>query len=41
MHLRAYFEKLMARPSVQRVLTEAKPYFHFYPFHSAIPARFL
>ena len=40
MHLHAYFEKLMARPSVQRVLTEAKPYFHMYPFNSAIPARF-
>jgi glutathione S-transferase len=40
-HLLAYFEKLMARPSVQRVLAEAKPYFSMYPFHSAIPARFL
>lgn len=40
-HLHAYFEKLMARPSVQRVLAEAKPYFPMYPFHSAIPARFL
>ncbi|APW41499.1 glutathione S-transferase family protein [Rhodoferax saidenbachensis] len=40
-HLRAYFEKLMARPSVQRVLAEAKPYFPMYPFYSAIPAQFL
>jgi glutathione S-transferase len=40
-HLHAYFESLMARPSVQRVLTEAKPYLPFYPFHSAIAARFL
>lgn len=40
-HLRAYFDKLMDRPSVQRVLEEAKPYFPMYPFHSAIPARFL
>jgi glutathione S-transferase len=39
-HLRAYFDKLMDRPSVQRVLAEAKPYFPMYPFHSAIPARF-
>lgn len=39
-HLSAYFEKLMARPSVQRVLEEAKPYFQFYPFNEAIPARF-
>jgi len=41
LHLRAYFEKLMARPSVQRVLDEARPYFPMYPFHSAIPDRFL
>lgn len=40
-HLRAYFERLMERPSVQRVLEEARPYFPMYPFHSAIPARFL
>lgn len=41
MHLRAYFDTLMARPSVQRVLAEARPYFPMYPFYSAIPARFL
>ena len=41
LHLRAYFEKLMDRPSAQRVLAEARPFFHLYPFHSAIPARFL
>ncbi|MES2950959.1 MAG: glutathione S-transferase family protein [Pseudomonadota bacterium] len=40
-HLRAYFERLIGRPSVQRVLAEAKPYFPMYPFHKAIPARFL
>lgn len=40
-HLRAYFDRLMDRPSVQRVLAEAKPYFSMYPFYSAIPARFL
>jgi glutathione S-transferase len=39
-HLSAYFERLMERPSVQRVLEEAKPYFSLYPFNSAIPARF-
>jgi len=39
-HLSAYFERLMARPSVRRVLDEAKPYFRFYPFSDAIPARF-
>lgn len=40
-HLHAYFEKLMARPSVQRVLAEAKPYFPMYPLYSDIPQRFL
>ncbi len=39
-HLGAYFERLMARPSVRRVLEEAKPYFSMYPFEEAIPARF-
>jgi glutathione S-transferase len=39
-HLVAYFERLMARPSVRRVLEEAKPYFSMYPFEEAIPARF-
>lgn len=38
--LAAYFERLMARPSVRRVLDEAKPYFHMYPFAGAIPTRF-
>lgn len=40
-NLRTYFDKLIDRPSVRRVLAEAKPYFPMYPFHSAIPARFL
>jgi len=39
-HLRAYFERLMNRPSVQRAIDEAKPYFLHYPFAEAIPARF-
>ncbi|MFM2119890.1 MAG: hypothetical protein RL722_1358 [Pseudomonadota bacterium] len=39
-HLQAYFERLMARPSVARVLDEARPWLHFYPFADAIPARF-
>ena len=39
-HLAAYFERLMARPSVQRVIDEAKPYFSMYPFAEAIPQRF-
>ena len=39
--LRAYFDRLMERPSVQRVLEESKPYFSLYPFAGAIPQRFL
>jgi len=37
----AYFERLLQRPSVQRVLDEARPYFKYYPFKEALPARFL
>lgn len=39
-HLRAYFERLTGRPSVQRVIEEARPYFSLYPFADAIPKRF-
>jgi glutathione S-transferase len=39
-HLAAYYERLMARPSVARVMQEAKPYFSMYPFADDIPARF-
>ena len=39
--LTTYFDRLMARPSVRRVLEEAKPYFHMYPFYDDIPERFL
>lgn len=39
--LAAYFERLLARPSVARTLAEAQPYFAFYPFREALPARFL
>lgn len=38
--LRAYFERLVARPSVRRVLDEARPHFGSYPFASAIEPRF-
>jgi glutathione S-transferase len=38
--LRNYFDRLMDRPSIQRVIDEAKPYFSFYPFASDIPDRF-
>jgi glutathione S-transferase len=35
------FDRLMARPSVRRVITEARPYFQYFPLHDAIPAHFL
>lgn len=40
-NLAAYFERLLARPSVARTLREARPYFEMFPFRAAIPARFL
>ena len=39
--LAAYFERLMARPSVARAIAEAQPYFHMYPLRRLLPARFL
>ena len=39
--LLAYFDRLMARASVERVLREAQPYLQFYPFHALIAPRFL
>jgi glutathione S-transferase len=39
-HLNGYFDRLTQRPSVQRVIDEAKPWFAFYPFAEAIPQRF-
>jgi glutathione S-transferase len=38
--LAAYFERWLERPSFQRVLREARPYFPNYPLHDALPARF-
>ena len=38
--LEAYIERLTARPSVQRTLAEARPYFGLFPFSDAIPARY-
>jgi glutathione S-transferase len=40
-HLRGYFDRLVERPSVQRVLEEARPYLQLYPFVDAVPKRFL
>ncbi|WP_449394298.1 glutathione S-transferase family protein [Devosia riboflavina] len=39
--LSAYFERLLARPSVASVLAQAQPYFTMFPYRDAMPARFL
>jgi glutathione S-transferase len=39
-HLSAYFDRLTQRPSVARVIDEARPWFSWYPFAEAIPERF-
>ena len=39
-HLRAYLDRLTERPSFQRVIEEAKPYFSLYPFADSIPKQF-
>jgi glutathione S-transferase len=36
-----YYERLMARPSVRRAITEARPYFQYFPLQHAIPPRYL
>lgn len=40
-NLSSYFERLVARPSVSRVIEEAKPCFNLFPFREMIPERFL
>lgn len=37
----AYFERLLARASVQRVIAEARPYFPYFPYREQMPARFM
>jgi glutathione S-transferase len=39
-NLAAYFERLLARPSVRRVIDEAGPYFQYYPYRERLSARF-
>ncbi|GLS05611.1 glutathione S-transferase [Chitiniphilus shinanonensis] len=39
--LSGYFERLMARPSVRRVIREAQPWFKYFPLREAMPERFL
>ncbi|MGM4981343.1 MULTISPECIES: glutathione S-transferase family protein [Rhizobium] len=38
--LKGYYQRLLDRPSFARVLEEAMPYFHFYPYHEKLPAQF-
>ncbi len=38
--LAAYAARVMQRPSVIRVLDEARPFFQYYPFHDALPPEF-
>ena len=40
-HTSAYFDRLVERPSFRRLIAEARPYFHLFPFRESIPARFL
>jgi len=38
--LAAYYERLLARPSVRRAIREAQPYLSWFPFHEALDRRF-
>lgn len=38
--LAAYLDRLLLRPSVARVIAEARPYFAFFPYREAMPTRF-
>lgn len=38
--LAAYFERLLLRPSVQRVIREARPWLQYFPFADALEPRF-
>jgi glutathione S-transferase len=40
-HLSAYFERLIDRPSVAVTIEQARPYFKFYPGRDGLPRRFL
>lgn len=39
--LSAYFERLLERPSMQRTLDDARPFFSMFPYRDAMPERFL
>lgn len=40
-NLAAYFERLLQRASVKRVIAEARPFFQYFPFKDRLPRRFL
>lgn len=37
----AYLDRLLARRSFARLLAEAQPWFHLFPYRDAMPARYL
>lgn len=39
--LNAYFERLLARPSVWQTIVQARPWFQYYPLRHLLPQRFL
>jgi glutathione S-transferase len=40
-NLAAYFGRILARPSMRRVLAQARPFFPLFPYRDAMPARLL
>ncbi len=40
-NLAAYFERLLARPSVARTIDQARPFFQYYPGRAGLAKRFL
>lgn len=40
-NLAAYFKRILARPSMRHVLSEARPYFSLFPYRDAMPPEFL
>jgi len=40
-HLARYRDRLLERPSVKRVIAEARPFFPMFPYRDAMPERYL
>jgi glutathione S-transferase len=40
-HLTRYRDRLLNRPSVKRVIAEARPYFSMFPYRDAMPEHYL